>query len=127
MTTVQAEGMALIERFKGQIYDRWREMRGSDGGADLAIFLYERGEHEVAVMMGPREDIIAKLSQQGVDFSKSPEVQKPASENNPFPAIGLWVIVGLEPNDASERRVAITRFVEPVLGRIGGGVTIGQA
>lgn len=119
--------MALIERFKEPIYERWLAMRTKEGGEDLAVFMYKKSDTEIAIVIAPRLQLIEDLSGEGVDFSHSPQVQTPASANTPFPALGLWVIVGLEGGDPKQRRVAITKFIEPLLGRIGGGVVMGKA
>jgi hypothetical protein len=124
-------GMALVDRFRAAIYSQWRDRRGKDGGEDLAAFIFERGDHEVGVVVCPRQELLNDLTRYGVDFSNMPDLQKPASEDNPFPAMGLWIIVGLEPMTGGEAQpklpVAITKFVEPLLARMGGGLTVGQA
>jgi hypothetical protein len=120
-------GPEMIEICKRQVYQAWVTYRRAPEGDDLAVFVYTSGPGKIEILVAPRLTLIGQLSSEGVDFSKHPELQTRASENNPTPAIGIWVIVGLEKDDTQERSVFITRFVEPLFGRFGGGATIGVA
>lgn len=118
-------GPEIIEACKGQLYEAWREYRTRPLGDDLAVFAFEKGEGEIQLILAPREHLIEQLSTEGVDFSPYPEIRTRASENNPMPAIGIWVVIGQE--EAGKRTIFVTRFIEPLFGRIGGGVRVGQA
>ncbi len=120
-------GPEMLEICQRQVYQAWTAYRRAPQGDDLAVFVYASGPREIQVMIAPREVVVGQLTAEGVDFSKHPEVQTCASQNNPTPSIGIWVIVGLEDDDTRERTVFVTRFVEPVFARIGGGTTIGIA
>lgn len=115
----------IIDACKHQLYEAWLKARSSPIGDDAAAFVYVSAPKEIQIVMGPREGLVERLTSEGVDFSEFPEVQTRASENNPIPSVAIWVIIGVE-GEAQKRQVYVTKFMEPLFGRMGGTV-MGEA
>lgn len=115
----------IIDACKHQLYEAWLKARTSPIGDDAAAFVYVSAPKEIQIVLGPREGIVERLTSEGVDFSQFPEVNTKASENNPIPSVAIWVIVGIEVAE-KRRQVYVTKFMEPLFGRMGGTV-MGEA
>jgi hypothetical protein len=93
-------GYDLVTRFRDRILEQWAIARtkvGTPDCNDLLAVLDETGD-EVRLVIGKRADIIASIIEQGIDFSRSPEILQPAHKREPAvePGQGLWVLVYIE-------------------------------
>lgn len=114
-------GMEVVDRFKDRIYAHWRVIReraiqaGQPSEDLVALIFHDGDEHKLVI--GPREEMLDAMTEDGVDFTNIPQLKRPAHEGTPIPSAAIWVLVALE----EQTSVAVTRFVEPLV------VTQGEA
>lgn len=93
--SVDKPGLALVQKYIGQIHATWRDIRLNDPIHDDLVCIAVENAEEVQFKYGPRADYVAWLEEHGQTEGPIAALRQPAGDVEPkLPrSMAMWVIV----------------------------------